>query len=69
MPRESTKPLKLVTVRIFQDDHEYLKLAYAAAGYNKVLRALTARHVRRLRTKTVENLEPEELTPEELANV
>ena len=68
-PKSSDRPLKLVTVRIFEDDHEYLKLAYAAAGYNKVLRALAARHVRRLKTKTVENLETDELTPEELANV
>ena len=69
MPRASEKKLRLVTVRLFEDDVDYLKLSYATAGYNKVLRALAARHVRRLRTKTVENLESEELSPEELANV
>ena len=68
-PSQSTRPLKLVTVRIFEDDHEYMKLAYPTSGYNKVLRALAARHCRRLKTKTVENLETETLTAEELENV
>lgn len=69
MPRSLERKPKLVTIRIFEDDFEYLKLAYSTAGYNKVLRALAARHVRRLKTKTVENLETEELTSEELENV
>ncbi len=69
MPRSLEREAKLVTIRLFEGDVDYLKLAYSAAGYNKVVRALVARHVRRLKTKTVENLEPEELSSEELSNV
>jgi hypothetical protein len=68
-PRSLERPAKLVTCRIFEDDMEYLKMAYSTAGYNKIIRALVARHVRKLKTKTVENLEAETLTSEELESV
>ena len=69
-PRALERPAKLVTIRLFDDDIDYLKLCYAGAGYNVIVRALVARHVRKLRVKTVENLEsPEALTKEELESV
>jgi len=47
---------------------EYLKLTYSR-GYNQIVRALVARHVRKLKVKTVENLEKEALSEEELESV
>ena len=69
MPRPLERPAKLVTLRLFEDDLEKLILAYSGTGYNAVVRALVARHVRKLTAKTVENLEPEALTKEELESV
>jgi hypothetical protein len=57
-----------MTIRLFVDDLEYLQQAYPTSGYNVILRALAARHVRKLRTKTVEALEGQ-LTAEELKAV
>jgi len=69
MPRALEREARLVTVRLFDDDIEYLKLTYSR-GYNIVVRSLVARHVRKLKTKTVENLDPaEKLSREELENV
>ena len=69
-PRALERETDLVTTRIFSDDMEYLKLCYTGVGYNSVIRGLVARHVRKLRSKTVENLDDsEKLTREELENV
>jgi hypothetical protein len=67
-PRALERKADLVSVRIFSDDMEYLKLTYTA-GYNVVFRALVSRHVRKLRERTKENLDTETLTKEELASV
>ncbi len=69
MPRALERKPKLVTIRIFEEDLDYMKLAYSGTGYNQVVRALVARHVRKLSAKTVENLEDEKLTSEELSSV
>ncbi len=69
MPRKLEREADLVSVRIFTDDMEFLRLCYGSAGYNVVIRALVARHVRKLREKTKENLDTETLTSEELACV
>jgi len=68
-PRALERATRLITIRIFDEDADYLKLAYAGVGYNSVLRALAARHVRKLRNRTAENLETEALSKEELENV
>lgn len=69
MARSSeTRPKKKMTVRFFEDDLAYLKAAYPGTGYNEIVRALVARHVRKLRDVTVEKLEGE-LTEEELQAV
>ncbi|MGW8177692.1 MAG: hypothetical protein ACWGQW_02690 [bacterium] len=68
MPRALERPARLVTLRLFDDDMEYLKLTYSR-GYNQIVRALVARHVRKLKVKTVENLEKEALSEEELESV
>ena len=68
MPKALDRPPRLVTLRLFNADIEYLKLAYPS-GYNIVVRALVARHVRKLKTKTVENLDEEKLSKEELESV
>lgn len=60
--------MRIVTIRLFADDLDYLKLAYPAGGYNRVIRALVARHVRALRNRTVELVESK-LTDEEIASV
>jgi len=67
-PRALEREAKLVTIRIFDEDLTALKQFYSR-GYNQVIRALVSRHIRKLKTKTVENLEPEELTVEELERV
>ena len=59
-----------ITIRIFEDDFRYLKVAYPSAGYNRIIRSLVQKHVRSLRSLTLENLSPEiKLTDEELQNV
>jgi len=67
-PRALERKPRLVTLRLFDDDMEYMKLTYSR-GYNQIVRALVSRHVRKLKTKTVENLESEKLTQEELESV
>ncbi len=69
MARALEREPRLVTIRLFDEDIEYLKLTYSGTGYNSVIRALVARHVRKLKTRTVENLDPEALSKEELENV
>lgn len=68
-PKALERDARMVTIRLFEDDLDYLKLAYSGVGYNSVVRALVARHIRKLKTKTVEHLEREELTREELESV
>ena len=68
MPKALEKEATLVTIRLFEDDLKYLRLSYTQ-NYNSVVRALVARHVRKLRAKTVENLAEEQLTIEELGHV
>jgi hypothetical protein len=68
MPRALDRKPRVVTIRLFDDDIEYLKLTYSR-GYNQIIRALVARHVRKLRVKTAENLQGEELSQEELESV
>ncbi len=68
-PRALERPANLVTLRLFDDDMEYLRLCYAGTGYNSIVRALVARHVRKLRNKTAENLSDEQLSQEELESV
>jgi hypothetical protein len=43
------KPLVKITVRVYQDDMDLLRMAYQHRGYNEVVRALVARHARRLK--------------------
>ena len=62
------RPMKKATIRLFEDDLEYLQHAYANCGYNKIIRALVARHIRQLRAATAERLVGK-LTPEELREV
>lgn len=62
------KELKKMTVRFYEEDLDYLRLAYPHSGYNQVVRALVARHVRKLRNATAERLS-EKLTMEELQSV
>lgn len=68
MPRALERPAKLVTLRLFENDLEYLQLTYST-NYNVIVRSLVSRHVRKLRSKTVENLDQEQLSKEELENV
>ena len=60
------RPLQVVTIRLFRDDLRYLRLAYPVGGYNSIVRAIVARHVRALRNKTAENLSEIKLSDEEL---
>lgn len=62
------KLMKMVTLRLFIDDLDYLRLAYPAGGYNRVVRALVQRHVRALRNRTAELVE-HKLSDEEIASV
>ena len=43
------RELKKTTIRLFEDDLEILQQVYPATGYNKVIRALVAKHVRKIR--------------------
>lgn len=69
MPKRVERPLKKVTVRLFTDDLELLRIAYPHCGYNEILRALTAKHCKRLREVTAEKLAMADakLTADELA--
>ncbi|KKN65203.1 hypothetical protein LCGC14_0483790 [marine sediment metagenome] len=69
MPKALDRETDLVTARIYADDMEHLRICYQGTGYNAVIRALVARHVRKLRARTAENLEGEALTKEELESV
>ncbi len=68
-PQKLERDASLVTIRLFDDDMDYLKLTYSGVGYNSVVRALVARHVRKLRQMTVVNLAQETLSKEELQSV
>jgi hypothetical protein len=62
--------LRKMTVRFFDEDLHYLRDAYPTTGYNTVVRALVARHVRKLRHVTMEKLEDTEtLSAAELETV
>ena len=50
MPKED-RNLSLVSVRLFEHDLEKLKEFYPR-GYNKVIRKLVARHVRKLEERS-----------------
>lgn len=65
---KSEKRLKTIPIRLFLDDLEYLRLAYPTGGYNRVVRALVARHVRSLRNRTVELID-NKLSEDELEAV
>jgi hypothetical protein len=67
--RKEDREMVKATVRVFQDDLVYLRKAYPHSGYNGILRALAARHVRQLRIKTAEHLQDVRLTDEELQSV
>ncbi len=64
------RPMKKMTIRLFEDDLAYLRSAYQGTGYNTILRSLASRHVRKLRHATQDKLAHsgaiERLTPEEL---
>ena len=62
-------PVKKITIRIFADDANFLKVAYPRIGYNKVIRQLVRNHVRGLQAKTVEKLDTSKLSPAELRTV
>jgi len=62
------RPMKMVTLRLFIEDLDYLRLAYPAGGYNRIVRALVQRHIRALRNRTAELVE-HKLTDEEIASV
>jgi hypothetical protein len=68
MGKKSDRPLRKMTLRLFDDDLSLLRVAYPHSGYNEVVRALVSKHCRMLRTVTVEKLE-ERLTAEELAAI
>ena len=70
MTQKLERPSVKITIRVFEDDLEYLKMTYTGTGYNGIFRALGARHVRKLRARTIEHLaESETLTREELSSV
>ena len=50
MPKEE-RPLSIISVRLFTYDLEQLKEFYPR-GYNKVIRKLVARHIRRLKERS-----------------
>lgn len=62
------RQMHVVTIRLFAEDLDYLKLAYPQGGYNRVIRALVARHIRSLRNRTAELVESR-LTDEEISSV
>ena len=68
MPKRLDRPTTKTSLRLFSSDLAELREAYQAVGYNEIVRALVARHVRRLRAKTAEHLadSPELLTKEDL---
>lgn len=71
MPRGRKEDREMIkcTVRMFLEDLEYLRKAYPHSGYNGILRALGARHVRQLRVRTQEHLQDIRLSEEELRSV
>lgn len=63
------RQLQQMTIRLFADDLEFLRVAYQSAGYNRIIRGLVSQHVKRLKNLTLEKLEGAKLTAEELGNV
>jgi len=67
MAKRIDRPLRKMTLRLFDDDLDLLRVAYPHCGYNEVVRALVSKHCRRLREITAERLGADErLTPDEL---
>jgi hypothetical protein len=62
------RQMKKMTVRFFSDDLEFLRMAYPGTGYNEILRALAARHVKKLKTAAAASLS-DKLTTEELKSI
>lgn len=63
------KPLVKITVRVYEDDMDLIRMAYARRGYNNIIRALVARHARKLRNAANAGAtapDSEKLTLEEL---
>jgi hypothetical protein len=53
--------LKLVQIRLNEEDLKTLKLTYPTSGYNAIVRALVARHARELRNRVQELMTQDEL--------
>ena len=62
------RKLHIITIRLYAEDLDYLKLAYPQGGYNRIIRALVSRHIRALRNRTVELVESR-LSDEEISSV
>ena len=45
------RPLKVITIRIFESDLEKLQMYYAQVGYNVAIRRLISRHIQKLESK------------------
>lgn len=43
------KELVKITVRVYAEDMDLIRMAYANRGYNNIIRSLVARHARRLK--------------------
>jgi len=56
-----------MTVRFYEDNLQLLREAYPGTGYNEIIRALTDKHCRKIRSATAEYLKDEKLTTEELS--
>lgn len=69
MSNFAEKPCKKMTLRLFEEDLEYLRLAYPTGGYNRIVRALVARHVRALRNRTIEHFAEGKLSEDEISSV
>lgn len=53
MSRREERPLAHVTIRIFREDHEFLKSAFdGTVGYNRVVRHMIHKLVKSLREQT-----------------
>ena len=69
MSPRSERPLKKMTVRFFADNLALLRQVYPGRGYNEIVRALTDKHCRKIRSATADYLKSEKLTPEELESL
>lgn len=69
MSPKSERTLRKMTVRFYDDNLKLLREAYPGTGYNEIIRALTDKHCRKLRSATAELLKEEKLSDEELASL